>query len=225
MACTLVENSMKIPKNFQQNDETLIKAFIAEYPLGVLVCSTQSELEANHIPLYIVEGFDGNHLLKGHIARANPLWEKVEEGADVLVIFQGPQTYISPNWYPTKQEHGKVVPTWNYSTVHVNGEISFPTDKEWMLDMLNVLTNNMESAQKVPWQVPDAPDDYIQKMLNAIVGIEVEIKSWRSQWKMSQNQPEENQLGVLKGLESSEKFGSDSTLKFMKRIKAATNKA
>ncbi len=190
---------MKISKNFQQDDEAIIKQFIAEYPLGILVCSIQPELEANHIPLYFVEGPGGNHLLKGHIALENPLWEKVEKGADVLVVFQGPQAYISPNWYPTKHEHGKAVPTWNYATVHVNGEISFPTDKEWKLDMLNVLTDNMENTQEIPWQVSDAPDDYIQKMLKSIVGIEIEITSWRSQWKMSQNQPEKNQMGAFKG--------------------------
>ncbi len=214
---------MKISKNFQQDDEAIIKQFIAEYPLGILVCSIQSELEANHIPLYFVEGSGGNHLLKGHIALANPLWEKVEKGADVLVVFQGPQAYISPNWYPTKHEHGKAVPTWNYATVHVNGEISFPTDKEWKLDMLNVLTDNMENTQEIPWQVSNAPDDYIQKMLKSIVGIEIEITSWRSQWKMSQNQPEKNQMGVLKGLESSEDFGSKETLTFMKKMQNTTD--
>ena len=214
---------MKIPKAFQQNDEQLIKQFIAEYPLGVLVCSTQSELEANHIPLYLIEGADGNHRLKGHIARANPLWKTVKENASVLVLFQGPQTYISPNWYPTKQEHGKAVPTWNYTAVHVNGDISFPTDREWMLDMLNVLTNKMEQGQEQPWQVSDAPEAYIDKMLNAIIGIEIDIKSWRCQWKMSQNQPSENQTGVMEGLTGSEQVGAESTLAFMNEMAAATD--
>jgi transcriptional regulator len=156
-------------------------------------------MEVNHFPV-ILANIDGNEVIQAHIARVNKIWESVQNGSEVLLIFNGPNCYISPNYYPTKKESGKAVPTWNYVVVHLKGKISFIHDNEWVYNMLNELTNEHESNQEIPWSISDAPDTYINKMLPAIVGIEISIDSIEGQWKLSQNQPDINKLGVVKGL-------------------------
>ena len=125
----------------------------------------------------------------------------VKEGSEILLIFNGPNCYISPNYYPTKKETGKAVPTWNYVVVHVKGRISFIHDEKWVYSMIDSLTSIHESNQDIPWSMADAPETFIKKMLPAIVGIEISIDSIEGQWKLSQNQPQANKLGVVKGLE------------------------
>jgi len=138
--------------------------------------------------------------LQGHIAKVNNLWKNLENGTEVLVVFSGPNCYVSPNYYPTKKQHGKAVPTWNYVTVHAKGQLSFVHDDVWNLQMINALTDQHEASQKKPWSIADAPADYIQKMLPAIVGLQIDVSSIVGQWKLSQNQPEQNQQGVFEGL-------------------------
>lgn len=198
---------MYIPKKFIQEDKAQLKSLIKNYPLAALVSTNINGLEASHIPLQLIESKDTNWKLMGHIARANPLWKTIEDQSKVLVIFQGPQSYISPNWYPTKREHGKVVPTWNYAAIHITGVLTFIHDTKWKMDMLNRLTNQMESDQPKSWKMSDAPGDFIEKQLNAIVGIEILVSHAEGKWKLSQNQPEENQKGVIHGLSNSHKSG------------------
>jgi transcriptional regulator len=146
--------------------------------------------------------------LQGHIARANPLWRQAAD-AEVLVIFHGPQAYVTPSWYPTKREHGKAVPTWNYAVVHARGRLRVIEDPVWLRQQLEALVTHHESSFAEPWQISDAPPDYINKMLGAIVGIEISITGLTGKWKISQNQPEANRTGVVKGLRQQ---GTDDAL-------------
>ncbi|WP_163833460.1 FMN-binding negative transcriptional regulator [Spartinivicinus ruber] len=191
---------MFIPKAFEQNNTDCLINLIREYPFATLITVSEVEgIEANQIPLLFTQDEDKKYL-QGHIAKANSLWKSVKNGSEVLVIFNGPNGYISPNYYPTKHETGKAVPTWNYVTVHVRGRLSFIHDTDWNKEMIDRLTVEHEASQKTPWTLNDAPEGYIEKMLQAIIGVKVEITSIVGKWKLSQNQPEKNRNGVIKGL-------------------------
>jgi transcriptional regulator len=200
---------MYTPNNFEQSDPDQLKALITNYPFATLITYSEAGLEANHIPFLLNSSADTD-VLQGHVAKSNPLWKTLKDQAEVLVIFHGPNTYISPNYYPTTQDTEKAVPTWNYVTVHVKGVMSYIHDDDWKMDLVTHLTNQHESEQAIPWTVLDAPKDFTQKMLSAIVGIEIDILSMEGKWKLSQNQPEQNQRGVVAGL--SEKPDSDSQI-------------
>lgn len=190
---------MYIPKNFHEKDENNLISMMEKYAFATLVVMTKSGIEANHLPL-IVKQFQEKLLLRGHIAKANPWSKNILEGTDVLVIFNGPNCYVSPNYYPTKQVNSRVVPTWNYVSVHAKGQITFTKNDEWKLQMLHELTDKHEAIQAQPWSVNDAPDAYIQKMLPAITGFEIDVSSLEGKWKVSQNQPAINTQGVIDGL-------------------------
>ena len=194
-----------MPKQFQQHDEAEIHQLISQNSLATLVVNTEQGLEANHIPLFLKEMPSGQYRLQGHIARSNPLHKNCALGEQALAIFQGPDAYISPNYYESKKRDPKVVPTWNYTVVHVRGTINFIEDKDWLLGMLKKLTNQHEVKQKTPWQLADAPESYIDKMIAAVVGVEIDIESIEAKNKASQNQPEENQKSVVKALSASDK--------------------
>ncbi|MBQ0757131.1 MAG: FMN-binding negative transcriptional regulator, partial [Amphritea sp.] len=163
------------------------------------ITHSDSGLEANHIPMLLGQS-EGKDVLQGHLSKANPLWKNITDGSEVLIVFHGPNSYISPNYYPTKQETGKVVPTWNYVTVHVKGAITFIHDESWNMELITNLTDQHEAGQLKPWSVSDAPKDFTKKMLSAIVGLQIDISSIVGKWKVSQNQPEKNKLGVVAGL-------------------------
>jgi transcriptional regulator len=141
--------------------------------------------------------------LQGHVARANPLWQDFDKNVEVLVIFQGPDAYISPSWYATKKETGKAVPTWNYAVAHAYGTLRIIDDASWLRAQIETLTTHNEAPLPHPWAVTDAPGDYIEKMIAAVVGIEIEITRLNGKWKVSQNQPAENQAGVVEALRNS----------------------
>ena len=191
---------MHIPSKFKQKNESQLKDLIREYPFATLITQSESGIEATHLPV-ILNCIKGKDIIQAHIAKANKIWEVVKEGSEILLIFNGPNCYISPNYYPTKKETGKAVPTWNYVVVHVKGRISFIHDEKWVYSMIDSLTSIHESNQDIPWSMADAPETFIKKMLPAIVGIEISIDSIEGQWKLSQNQPQANKLGVVKGLE------------------------
>lgn len=190
---------MHIPSKFKQNDEKQLKSMMREYPFATLITHSESGIEATHLPV-IITNTQGKDIVQAHIAKANNIWQSTKEGADVLLIFNGPNCYISPNYYPTKKESGKAVPTWNYVAVHVRGKIAFIHDEQWIYNMIDALTTEHEYEQETPWSMSDAPQSYIKKMLPAIVGIEITIDSMEGQWKLSQNQPEINKTGILQGL-------------------------
>jgi transcriptional regulator len=201
------ENNMHIPRRFEQNDPIQLKELINNYSFATLVTNSESGLEANHIPFFLNTS-NGRDILQGHIAKVNQLWRNLKDKSEVLVVFSGPNCYISPNYYPTKRETGKVVPTWDYVTVHVKGILSFIHDDHWLYNIIDNLANQHEAGQPIPWSISDAPEEYIQKMLPAIVGLEIEILSLTGQWKVSQNQPEQNKQGIVASL--SQKSDSDS---------------
>lgn len=190
---------MHIPKIFRQESLAELHEAIRRYPFASLITYSQSGLEVNHIP-FVLKEVDGKQLLQGHIARANPLWQNVDDQSEALVVFNGPNHYISPNYYPTKKATGKAVPTWNYISVNVKGTLSYVHDSAWLYNMIDELTQEHELGRPEPWSIKDAPENYIQKMLPAIVGLEIKISSLEGQWKLSQNQPTENKQGVIEGL-------------------------
>jgi transcriptional regulator len=158
---------------------------------------------------------DGPAALRGHVARANPMWKTLSSDFEALAVFHGPEAYISPNWYPTKQEHGKAVPTWNYAVVHARGPLRIIQDADWLRAQVESLTQRQESAFAEPWAVSDAPADYIEKMLAAIVGIELALTSLEGKWKASQNQPDANRGGAAQGLQA---LGTDDALRMAELV-------
>jgi transcriptional regulator len=159
-----------------------------------------AELAADILPLE-VERVGAGWRITGHVARANALWREAD-GQPVLAIFQGPQAYISPNWYPSKAQHGKAVPTWNYTMVQVHGTLRAIEDPQWLRAFVTRLTERHEGGRAMPWHVADAPDDYLAAMLKAIVGIEIEVTTLEGKFKLTQNRSAEDRTGVVLGLES-----------------------
>ncbi|MBC8138795.1 MAG: FMN-binding negative transcriptional regulator [Fibrella sp.] len=191
---------MYIPKHFEETRIEVLHQMIQEYPLATLVTQSATGLVANHIPLHLSPDPAPFGSLIGHVAWANPLYTDGKPDGEVLAIFQGPDAYITPSWYATKQEHGKVVPTWNYAVVHAHATIRFIEDPTWILAHLEGLTAHNEQSFAEPWAVSDAPQEYVGKLMRAIVGIELTITRIVGKWKVSQNQPPANQSGVVDGL-------------------------
>lgn len=191
---------MYLPPHFQQSDPEAIADAIAANPLATLVSQVAGELTADHLPLLLdgVPGAGGR--LIGHVALANDLWRHAGDGARVLAVFQGPHGYISPNWYPSKQEHHRVVPTYNYVTVQVSGTLHAAHDEATKRAAVEALTARMENAQPVPWKVADAPGDYLAGMLAAIVAVELRIDRVQAKWKASQNRSADDRAGVASNL-------------------------
>jgi transcriptional regulator len=189
-----------VPEHFRETRVDVLRAFIERYSLGTLVAVTPQGISANHIPMQWLSGPDGPGVLRGHIARANALWRLLETGASVLAIFIGPDHYVSPSWYPSKHEHGKAVPTWNYATVHVIGHIRFIEDRGWLRNLVESLTDEHEGKRVDRWRVTDASADYIEGMLRAIVGFEIKVSSIEGKFKASQNRPAADRAGVANAL-------------------------
>jgi transcriptional regulator len=189
-----------IPEHFREPRIEVLRAFVERHSFGTLVAVTSEGITANHIPMQLLAGPDGLGVLRGHIARANPLWRLLESGASVLAIFLGPDHYVSPSWYPSKHEHGKAVPTWNYATVHVRGTIRFIDDPVWLRALVESLTDEHERHNVHPWKVTDAPADYIAGMVRAIVGFEIQVSAIEGKFKASQNRSAADRAGVAEAL-------------------------
>lgn len=198
---------MYTPAHFDISDTAVLLDLIRQHPLAAIVTAGPDGLVADHIPLLHVpaaegdEGASGPGRLIGHVAKANPLWRAGAE-QEHLLIFQGASAYVSPNWYPTKREHGKAVPTWNYAVVHVSATLRPMHEPAQILAVLEQLTTRHEAAQPQPWQVADAPADYIARMCAGVVGVEFRIRRLQGKWKVSQNQPAPNRQGVIDGLQA-----------------------
>jgi transcriptional regulator len=190
---------MYLPAHFEETRIEVLHALMREHPLATLVTHDGGELAANHLPLQLVADNAPRGVLHGHLARANPLWQSSAD-ADVLAIFHGPQAYVTPSWYPTKREHGKAVPTWNYAVVHARGRMRVIDDAAWLRRQVAALVERHEAGFAQPWTLTEAPPDYIDKMLAVIVGIEIVITELTGKWKISQNQPVANRAGVVAGL-------------------------
>ena len=189
---------MYLPKHFEQHDRAALIGLMRERPLATLITITPDGPSADLIPLEF-HADEGEHgTLRGHVARANPLWQRA--GTTALAVFTGPEAYISPGWYPSKQVHGKVVPTWNYTMVQANGVLRAVDDAPWLRALVGRLTEHHEATQAKPWQVGDAPDEFVQQMLRAIVGIEIPLTALVGKWKISQNRSAADREGTAQGL-------------------------
>jgi transcriptional regulator len=189
-----------VPEHFRETRIDVLRAFIERYSLGTLVAVTSEGITANHIPMQLLPAAGGPALLRGHIARANPLWRQLQTGAAVLAIFTGPDHYVSPSWYPSKREHGKVVPTWNYATVHVKGNIRFIEDPGWLRTLVESLTDEHERGSVDRWRVTDAPADFLEGMVRAIVGFEIQVSVIEGKFKGSQNRSAVDRAAVAEAL-------------------------
>jgi len=189
-----------LPKHFEETRLEILYALIHAHPLGALVTLGPDGIDANHIPFELDPQPAPFGTLRGHVARANPLWREPPRGVDALVIFQGPQAYVSPSWYPSKQESGKVVPTWNYVVVHAHGPLRIVDDRDWLRALVERLTRRHEAGRREPWDVTDAPPDFIETQLAAIVGIEIPIARLAGKWKASQNRLPRDRSGAAEGL-------------------------
>ena len=189
------------PSHFVETRSAVLHELIRTRPLATLVrLDAAGELQADAVPLLLEAGASPHGTLHGHVARANPLWRDTRFDAPVLALFQGPQAYVSPSWYPTKAETGKVVPTWNYIVVQARGTLRAIDDAAWLRDFVGRLTARFETGRAAPWSIDDAPSDYTQAMLRAIVGIEIELTSLVGKWKLSQNRTPAEREGVVAGL-------------------------
>lgn len=193
---------MHIPPIYLEERLDCLHSLVSNNSFGTLITVSGNTAVADHIPFFLHASEEDGELgtLRGHVAIANPVWKSVNGEQEVLVIFQGPSAYVTPNWYASKQEHGKVVPTWNYMVVHARGKLTIQRDSAWLLAHLNSLTGQQEAAQKTPWKVSDAPSDFIDRQVRGIVGVEILITDLVGQWKLSQNKDAADYAGVVEGL-------------------------
>ena len=192
---------MYLPAHFRETRPDVLRGFIRDHPLGLLVTQSRAGgVDANSVPFVLDAEGDAPGVLRAHVARANPLWQEARDDAEALVVFQGAQGYVSPGWYPSKAVHGKVVPTWNYVMVQARGRLRAIDDRTWLRAFVTRLTERHERSRPAPWAVADAPADFLETMLGAIVGIEIELTSLVGKWKVSQNRSAADRAGVVDGL-------------------------
>lgn len=191
---------MYVPAHFEENRPDVLHQLITNQPFGTLVTTGPNGLDANHLPFEFAPGEGPHGTLRAHVARANPVWQEVASQPDTLVIFQGPAAYISPNWYPSKHEAHRQVPTYNYMVVHAHGKIVVRDEEAFVRGLVARLTRTMEANEPRPWKMGDAPADYISQMLGAIVGIEIEVTRLVGKWKLSQNKEARDRRGAAEAL-------------------------
>ena len=191
---------MYLPSHFEETRVDVLHDLMRQHPLASLVTLGTQGLNANHLPFEVDAAPAPYGTLRGHVARANPVWRDYSRDTEALVIFHGPQVYISPSWYETKKQTGEVVPTYNYAVVHAYGRVQIVDDRSWLRDLVTRLTERFESGRPAPWQVSDAPQPFIDKQLGAIVGIEIVISKLTGKWKASQNRPAADRASVVEAL-------------------------
>ncbi|MFB9953088.1 FMN-binding negative transcriptional regulator [Rhizobium puerariae] len=209
------------PPHFREDDLATQHALIRVHPLGLLVTSGASGLLANPVPFHLDAEASAKGTLRLHLARANGQWKDIRDGAPVLAVFQGADSYVTPSWYQTKRETGKVVPTWNYAIVQARGPARIVEDAGWLLSQINAITGQHEGGRSVPWSVGDAPEDFIRAQLKGIVGVEIEIAGIEGKWKVSQNRPAADREGVAAGLD--EMPGQDHMAELVRHYGALRN--
>ena len=192
---------MYCPGMFREDRRDVLNDLIKFYPLGMLITASADHPIANLVPFSLHEegGYD---VLRAHLAKGNRQLDVLQSGAEVLVVFQGPENYVSPSWYPSKAEHGKVVPTWNYTMVQVRGLARVIDDTAWLRAQVEQLTANHENKRSYPWHVTDAPEDYVSAQIKGVVGVEISIRSIEGKWKVSQNRLSTDRQGVIDALKT-----------------------
>ena len=194
---------MYVPSQFSESRVAVLQQLVREHSLATLVTLGADGLNANHIPMELDPEPAPHGTLRGHVARANPVWRDHLPDVEALAVFQGPRAYITPSWYRTKLETGKVVPTYNYAVVHARGPLRIVDDPAWLRALVERLTRMHESSRPQPWQVSDAPEEFVASQLHAIVGIEIAVTRLVGKWKVSQNRPAVDRAGVADGLRGS----------------------
>jgi transcriptional regulator len=192
---------MHCPATFREERLDVLHDLMTAHPLATLITAGRGGLTANLIPFSLHAGGDQG-ILRAHLARGNKQLDDLREGVETLVVFQGPECYVTPSWYASKAEHGKVVPTWNFAMVQVRGKPQVIDDAGWVLAQLQQLTGEHENGRKHPWRLSDAPDEFIAAQLKGIVGIEIPILSIEGKWKLSQNRLPADRQGVIDGLKA-----------------------
>jgi transcriptional regulator len=192
-----------IPAHFEERDVAKLHAAIIAYPFGTIVIDSPSGLIPSHVPIMLEPERGELGSLLFHVAKANPQWRAVTPETEALAIFLGPHAYVSPSWYPTKRESGKVVPTWNYVAVHAYGPLEIITEPDALRDLVTRLTAEHEANMPAPWAPADAPAEFIDGQLRAIVGLRMPIRRLAGKWKVGQNRPEPDRLGAIAALEAS----------------------
>ena len=193
---------MYIPSYFEESDPDRLHALIATHPLGILVTHGASGLDANHIPFELEVGNGSLGVLHTHVARANAVWKDIASGDEVLVVFRGPDAYISPNWYPSTHEHHLQVPTWNYTVVHAHGRVTVRDDERYLRGLVGRLIKHHEAAEPQPWRMGDSPQTFINDMLPLIVGLEIELTRLIGKSKLGQNKEARDILGAAHALKA-----------------------
>lgn len=191
---------MYLPPHFATDDPEALHQLMRAHPLGALITHGSQGLDANHLPFEFAQETEGQGVLRAHVARNNPLWQEVQDGDEVLVIFKAEDAYISPSWYPSKHDHHKQVPTWNYSVVHAHGRIQIRDDARFVRRLLANLTRHHEAGEPTPWKMADAPREYMETMVQTVVGIEIEIKRLVGKFKLGQNKDEADRQGAAHAL-------------------------
>ncbi len=212
---------MYLPKSFEPPDSHTLQQFMHAHSFGVLVTMTSQGLDGNHLPFVFDAEPSPYGPLRCPVARANPIWRECQQRPEALVMFPGPDSFIRPSWYPSKHETGAVVPTWNYIVVHAHGSVRVIEDAGWLRAHVVALTSRHEARREAPWAVSDAPADYIQNMVKAIVGIEMPIARLIGTWKLSQNRSERDHAGVVDGLL---REGSESASTMAALVKGALDR-
>jgi transcriptional regulator len=199
------------PPHFVETDIGVLHALIRAHPLGLLISTGKDGPVANPLPFLLDAGVGPHGRLRVHLAKANPQWRLIAEDPEtpVLIVFQGVDSYVTPSWYETKRETGKVVPTWNYAIVQVRGRARVVEDTSWLAGQIAELTATHEAARPQPWQVSDAPDTFIASQLKGIIGLEIDIADITGKWKVSQNRPEADRRGVAEGLDATDAASSE----------------
>ena len=189
------------PPQFREDDPAVQHAFIRAHPLGLVVTLGSEGLEANLIPFVLDVPADGPATLRGHLARPNPQWRRFDADVEALVVFQGPEAYITPSWYAAKAETGRVVPTWNYAVVQARGRMAVIEEAAWLRRQISALTDAQEGKRAAPWTVDDAPAPFVDGQIRGIVGIEIAVARIDGKWKASQNRPAGDHAGIIAGLD------------------------
>ena len=194
---------MYIPPHFSETRPEELARLIAQHPLGALVTQRPHGLDAEHLPFVFDARAGACGRLTAHVARANPLWQECAPDTPALVIFRAAEGYVSPGWYPSKHENHEQVPTWNYRVVHAQGRISVRDDEKFVRGVVGRLTRRHEASNntQAPWKMSDAPPDYLQRMLGAIVGLEITVDRLEAKFKLSQNKQQRDRLGAVQALE------------------------
>ena len=212
---------MYLPKHFKAPDERAVNELMAAHPLATLILSTPGGLQVEHLPMLVHDTDRGSRVLQGHLARANPVCEYLATAQPAVALFHGPAAYVSPSFYPSKARAPRVVPTWNYAVEHVSGQLTARQEDNWLASLITRLTDRQEAGQPDPWAVTDAPERYIERLREHIVGVELTMETVTGKWKLSQNQSAEDRAGVRRGLAERDDPASQSLAALMAGIESA----